>query len=188
MSDSSSKEIPQVSLLVSRLTQQRRTYLSYVTARSGLDAEDILQDASLKAFQNLNRLRDEQRMDAWFYRILDHTIADHGRRHSRSRLQTLADLQSLPNQTKQEDPTCKCGTHLLQELKPEYAEALRRVLLDNEEVSRVATDLGVSRGNLWVRLHRARAALRKKLESHCDFAPNSLHCSCACGVPGGCCV
>ena len=176
--------------LIEALRRHRGELLGYVHGRVGNrdDAEDILQDASLKAFQNGDKLRDASRFKPWFYRIIASTIADWGRRRARAGL-PLDNPDLLPAEAAEDDdrPRCRCGVHLLEELKPAYAEVLRRVLLGGESVETVAGSLGVTRGNLWVRMHRAREALRRKLDKHCDFAPNSLICQCACGFTSCCC-
>ena len=176
--------------LIDALRDHRQEMLGYVHGRVGNrdDAEDILQDASLKAFQNSDKLRDIARFKPWFYRIIATTIADWGRRKTRKE-DSLENPDLLPAAATEskEDPICRCGVHLLAEIKPNYAEVLRRVLLGGETVDAVADSLGVTRGNLWVRLHRAREALRRKLDNHCAFAPNSLVCRCACGFTSCCC-
>jgi RNA polymerase sigma-70 factor (ECF subfamily) len=40
----------------------------------------------------------------------------------------------------------------------------------------VAATLGISRANAKVRLHRARAQLRKQIEARCDFYQQELSC------------
>jgi len=177
--------------LLDRLSSRRAAHLAYLAARTRppVDVEDVLQDASLKAFQNIASLRDPEHLDAWFYSILDHTLTDYGRALKRARTDALTDPDQLIAPPKSvPKPACACGTHLLTEIKPAYAEVLRRVVLGGETTDAAADALGVSRGNLWVRLHRARAALRKRLEAHCNFAPRSLECSCACGLKDGCCA
>ena len=62
-------------------------------------------------------------------------------------------------------PVARSYIHeVLPVLKPEYAEIIRRV--DLEEASRqcVAGELGLTTNNVGVRLHRARRALRVEIE------------------------
>jgi RNA polymerase sigma-70 factor (ECF subfamily) len=46
-------------------------------------AEDAVQDALVRAWRDLPRLRDVERFDAWIYRLLVHACADLGRRRRR---------------------------------------------------------------------------------------------------------
>ena len=72
-------------------------------------------------------------------------------------------------------------------LKPEYTEILRRVVLDGAPLPGVAAELGLTTNNASVRLHRARAALRKRMAEHCGTlrARSCTECGCA---ERGCCV
>jgi RNA polymerase sigma-70 factor (ECF subfamily) len=65
-------------------------------------------------------------------------------------------------------------------LKPEYAEVVRRLDLENEPREATATALGLTLGNLMVRLHRARLALRRELQLMCQtcFIHGYLVCGC----------
>jgi RNA polymerase sigma-70 factor (ECF subfamily) len=49
-------------------------------------------------------------------------------------------------------------------LKPEYAELIIELELWDGDPARLASQLGITRNNLKVRRHRARRALRKRLE------------------------
>ncbi len=175
--------------LVSALNESRTAFLAFIQKRLGNkdDAEDVLQDASLKAFQNIANLRDKTRFKSWFYKILTSAIADFGRKTARNRTVALETPDLLVAPKDEEKVLCRCGVYLLDEINPGYANVLRRVVLQGESVERTAQSLEITSSTLWVRLHRARAALRKKLESHCNFAPNSLICRCACGFTACCC-
>ena len=55
---------------------------------------------------------------------------------------------------------CDCVLAQITELKPEYADLLRRVIIDGESITHVAGELGLTANNAMVRLHRARKALQ----------------------------
>ena len=65
------------------------------------------------------------------------------------------------------DAVCACMTRLLPTLKPEYAEMIRRVDLQDTPLSEVASSLSITPNNATVRLHRARQALKLRLERSC---------------------
>ena len=44
-------------------------------------AEDAVQEALLRAWREVPRLRDPERWDGWLYRLLVNACADEGRRH-----------------------------------------------------------------------------------------------------------
>jgi RNA polymerase sigma-70 factor (ECF subfamily) len=54
---------------------------------------------------------------------------------------------------------------LITSLKPGYADVIRRADLKGQSHAEIARNLSLSVGNVAVRLHRARAALRELIES-----------------------
>jgi RNA polymerase sigma-70 factor (ECF subfamily) len=70
---------------------------------------------------------------------------------------------------------------LLQTLKPDYADVLRRVDLLEQSRGEVAATLGITVNNLTIRLYRARQALRRALALTCETCPihGYLDCGCA---------
>jgi RNA polymerase sigma-70 factor (ECF subfamily) len=68
-------------------------------------------------------------------------------------------------------------------LKPEYAEALRRIELEGQTVQGYAAELGIQPNNAAVRVHRARQALRTRVLAACGSCAEHgcLDCSCRSG-------
>ncbi|WLA68949.1 RNA polymerase sigma factor [Bradyrhizobium diazoefficiens] len=75
---------------------------------------------------------------------------------------------------------CECLHTHLSLLKPEHAEVIRRVDLAGEPRELVAADLGVTVNNLTVRLHRARHALKVRLEQTCVVCLEESFWECRC--------
>lgn len=75
---------------------------------------------------------------------------------------------------------CDCLYQLLPTLRADYAEVIWRADLLGEPRERLAVSLGTTVNNVTVRLHRARQALRKRLEQMCLTCPihGFLDCSC----------
>ena len=153
--------------------------------RSGVDPEDLLQQALLTATQKIGQLREPDLLVAWFYRILRRVLADHHARWA-VRQDTLPILEAEVNAaTSEEVATCACSLGLIESLPPQYAEILRRIDVDEEDAADVAASLGTTTNNVAVRLHRARKALRQRLLAFCGTASASdcLNCGCEDG-PG----
>lgn len=145
-------------------------------------AADVVQDTLLKALRAPVRLEEGDNLVAWFYRILRNTITDLHRKKA-SQLKALEqfgyELDDGPDEeTKQF--ICGCINRLLPALKPEYAEVVRRVDFEEQPMALVAAVLGVSQGNLKVRLHRARKQLKERLVETCQLcaAHGCLNCEC----------
>src|SRR5688572_32346081 len=68
----------------------------------------------------------------------------------------------------------------LERIRPEYADVLRRVDIEEEPLSSVAEALGITVNNATVRLHRARKAFREQLQAFCGTASMRACLDCAC--------
>jgi RNA polymerase sigma-70 factor (ECF subfamily) len=75
---------------------------------------------------------------------------------------------------------CTCFYKLLPTLKPDYAAVLQRVDLEGEPRKNVAADLGMTVNTLGVRLHRGRAALKRRLDQTCLTCPIHGFFDCHC--------
>lgn len=153
------------------------------------EAEDLLQQSLLKAIRNADDLVDNEKVTAWFYRILRNSLTDFYRsraadgRRNDGLLQELValgeDHQAAPDAELMGE-VCACMNRLLPALKPEYADLLKRIDLLGEAPAEVATQSGITYNNLMVRLHRARQALRKSLVHTCGACTlhGCLDCTC----------
>ncbi|MGB9773033.1 MAG: RNA polymerase sigma factor [Bacteroidota bacterium] len=170
--------------VTSQLISGREKFLAYIRKRISDPnlAEDILQDSLLKAIQAAPAIKDQERLVKWFYRILQNAIVDAYRRKAAemSRRINYAHETEQSIGTEDERSICECLNEILPTLKPEYEEVLKLVELDEEDPEVVAQRLGISRNNLKVRTHRARQALRRRLEETCRICAihHCMDCSC----------
>lgn len=168
----------------SQLVSSREKFLGYIRKRIADPdlAEDILQDCLLKAVRSAPKIEDDGGLVRWFYRILQNAIIDAYRRKAaeinwRTNYTPEAEIAF---ESREEREVCECLGELVPTLKPEYAEVVKSIDLDEEDPGTVAQRLGISRNNLKVRTHRARQALRKRLEETCRMCAehHCLDCSC----------
>jgi len=68
----------------------------------------------------------------------------------------------------------------MQRLEPSQTELLTRLDLQDEPRKSVAADLGVSLNSLGVRIHRSRAALKKKIAEFCPTCGEGGFMQCDC--------
>lgn len=171
---------------VSRLLEHRGMLLAYVRKRIASPelAEDLLQDSLLKALRNAPGLRDDERLLPWFYRILNNAIIDIYRGRGTAPVRADMDVELLedPGDSTEtgDQALCACFRALLPTLKPEYAAMIERMELGAADPALVAAELGITRNTLKVRRHRARQALRDRLEETCRVCAKHgcLDCSC----------
>jgi RNA polymerase sigma factor (sigma-70 family) len=170
---------------VNVLLESHRKFLAFLEARTGSHeiAEDILQAAYAKAVEQEDGLRQET-VVAWFYRLLRNALVDYYRRQDVERrgLETCGaeSLGEVAFDPELDGTICECFKPLLADLKPEYREILERVDLGESSVGDAAQSLGVTTNNAGVRLHRARLALKARLEESCRTCATHgcLDCTC----------
>ncbi len=166
------------------LTENLAAFHAFARSRIG-DADlaaDVVQDALLKALRAEVHLEDDDNLVAWFYRILRNTITDLHRKKA-SQMKALEqfghDFDAVPDEEVRQ-AICGCLRRLLPTLKPEYAEVVQRVDFNEQSTASVAAELGVTPGNLKVRLHRARQQLKERLVETCQLCAKHgcLDCQC----------
>ena len=170
------------------LVEGRQHILRFLLRRLGdADAaEDVLQTFMLRAIDRSEQLRDVRAVRGWLSQILASSIADYGRKVARQRQREMVmaptDLDSFQDGFDDEldEAICNCLYKLLPTLRPDYAEVIWRVDLQEQPREAVAKDLGITLNNLTVRLHRGRQALKTRLEQMCLTCPvhGFLDCDC----------
>ena len=165
------------------LLESRDRFLGYVRKRVDDPelAEDILQDSLLRAIQAAPNLRQKDRLVPWFYSVLHNAIVDAYRRRGAAPREVIPlDGVDLPADSEDEALLCACFEPLVTTLKPEYAELIRALELGGETPEAAAERLGLTPVNLRVRRHRARQALRRRLEETCLTCADHgcLDCTC----------
>ena len=167
------------------LVAQHDRFLNFLARRVGSRAiaEDLLQAAFVKALERQEDLRDGESAVAWFYRLLRNALIDFYRHRAVER--HALQRQGLEPEITEHDSDlhaeiCQCVHGLIPTLKPEYADSLRAVEIEGRTVAAVADQLGINPGNAAVRVHRARQALKRRLETSCGTCTEHacLQCSC----------
>jgi RNA polymerase sigma-70 factor (ECF subfamily) len=152
----------------------------YVTAYSILqdpsEAEDVAQDTVLKAFRNLHQFRGDARFGTWLVTIAINESRMRLRSRQRARLESLdapddpdyvpiqlRDWREIPSQALERRELREALTRALASLNDKYREVV--VLRDVQllSVAETAAILGITPGNVKVRLLRARLQMRDRL-------------------------
>jgi RNA polymerase sigma factor (sigma-70 family) len=180
--------------VMATLVHNHRRFLAFLERRveSREVAEELLQDAFVRSCEKGGELRQNESAVAWFYRLLRNAIVDHHRRTAAAKRATdrlALEAAEAPDEELREE-ICRCVGELIDTLKPEYAEAIRRIDLGGASVKRFAEEESISASNAGVRVHRARRALRRQLERSCGSCAvhGCLDCQCgsAAGAPSSC--
>jgi RNA polymerase sigma factor (sigma-70 family) len=188
-----SAEAPLSAEVVSTLVGNHRDFLAFLQKRLGdrALAEDILQEAFVRGLHKLGTLESDESATAWFYRILRNAVLDHHRRRSSVDKKLEAFAAELEQHVQPEGEVrgavCRCVGELAGTLKPEYAEALRRVEVDGVAVKAYANEAGITSNNAAVRVFRAREALRKQVTRSCGTCADHGCLDCTCDKSAGHC-
>ena len=129
-------------------------------------AEDVAQDAFVRAHQALGRFREESSLATWFYRILVRQASSHRRwRAVRERWLGGAETDVCdPASAAEADPALRRRiARALDALTRRQREAFVLVHLDGFTVGEAAEILRTPTGTLKSHLHRALVKLREEL-------------------------
>lgn len=157
-------------LFVNRYKNPLINYLTHLT-RGRERAEDVAQETFVRFYRNLNQCRAQERLGPYLFRIATNLAHSQGRRERRwglllpmlrasdSRRSPLPDAPLLTNEIQRQVAAA------LDRLPLRYRAPL--VLFEIEEWSQeeIAEALGCRLGTVKSRISRARALMRKELES-----------------------
>jgi RNA polymerase sigma-70 factor, ECF subfamily len=153
--------------------------LAYRVARGVLrntaDAEDVAQEALLRAYRNFERLRDRSRFRGWLVRIAFRLALDRvrsaKRREQRDTLWSQPEHQPPAVTAEDVAVSNQFQGHLDRALE-ELPEKLRLVLLlsamDGYTIDEIATIVGIPIGTVKSRIFIARKKLAEKLRCHAN--------------------
>lgn len=144
-------------------------------------AEDAVQNAFINIFKNLKTFQGRSKVETWMHRITINEALMLVRKRSRAKEHSIDELSpdfhkngcrieehwavsETPEKLLQISDTREKVSQLIENLPDEYRHVI--LLRDIEELTtaEVADLLNITENNVKVRLHRARAALKKLLE------------------------
>lgn len=169
-------------------------YLTRIVGRS--EAEDLTQEVFIKVGQSLETFRGESQLSTWIYRIATNAALDKLRqpsvRHGGEKLlpvESIAEIKADADMTGELKASTEqklirgemsgCIREIIQALPEHYRSVIVLSELEGVKDGEIAEILGVTLQAAKVRLHRARARLRKELAAACVFyrdEQNELAC------------
>lgn len=162
------------------LEAHRDEFLRYLQTSIGNrdDAEDVLQDFCVRVLLKSDQIRDPRAPVGWLRIVLKSVLANYFRRKNRERnvlldfaaeqeIEKVSPSPAYVPMKKRRGMEYACFQSQFSELKPEYAQAVFWVDLRGEPQTEVASKLGISDGNLRIRLYRGRIALKQMLKRTC---------------------
>ncbi len=145
---------------------------------SEADAEDVAQEAFVRAHKALARFRGDSKFSSWLYRITVNRALTHLKRRRR-RPQTVemtssprveAEVRSHhagddPVRVVLDEEVALRVRRAVRTLPPQYRAVVTLFYLEEKSYKEVAEILGVPMGTLKTHLHRARAMLKRELSA-----------------------
>ena len=153
-----------VDLLVARWQGRLHAYAKRLLGRDDDAAWDACQDAWVGIAKGLPKLNDPAAFAAWAYRIVTNKCRDHIRRQVRQK-----ELHERLARENGSSVTGGTGSLELKEaferLSPDMQAVLTLHYFEHFAVVEIADILGIAEGTVKSRLHRARAQLKKLMET-----------------------
>ena len=161
------------------LTNQKAYYTALKITENPRDAEDMVQDAYVKAFKSLDKLSDEAKFEKWLDRIVANNCRDLAKKHTPDLFSTFdneegdlifedslesMDLSDLPEQVTDNKAVKNIVMECIDKLPFEQRMCVVMFYYNELSVSEIAESLGVPQGTVKSRLNKARKTLRKQFE------------------------
>ena len=149
-------------------------HLTFSMTRNHDLADDLAQEAFIKAYLALNRFKSQSKFGTWLYRIAVNHVRDYLRKKGRLRLIPLEETKEIF--IIQEDNTVKKEKEKTKEQMEKLVHQALKTLPEKHQIiislrdlqgfsyGEISETLGISPGTVDSRLHRARKMLRTKME------------------------
>jgi RNA polymerase sigma-70 factor (ECF subfamily) len=151
------------------------------------EAEDLTQEVFARISRSLDSFKGESSLSTWIYRVATNVAMDRLRSPAfrNERLSEPLEEGSDENHLyKTEGPPpmdqqlikkemSKCIRGILGTLPSDYRTVIALSEMEGLKNREIADILGITLQTVKIRLHRARARLKKELESHCSFYRDS---------------
>ena len=135
------------------------------------DVDDATQDALVKTYRYVSRIRQPETFRTWLYRTVRNACLINRRRRAAepARFESLEDLAvAVPDRNPEDaalsDSSSRQLRRALQQVPPSYRQVIFLRDMEGLSTKEAAVVLGTSEDNVKTRLRRARVQLRKELE------------------------
>ncbi|GAB4353088.1 MAG: sigma-70 family RNA polymerase sigma factor [Gammaproteobacteria bacterium] len=144
---------------------------AYWLCKESAQAEEVVQEAFLRAWKSFDKLEDEKAAKSWLFTIVRR---ENARLYERKRLDMVDDVDFGRVEGSREYDTSTEAFVLrraLDSLADEYREPLMLQVIGGYSSAEIADQLGIKPGAVMSRLFRARQRLRAILEGEGDLSP-----------------
>lgn len=131
-------------------------------------AEEAAQDTFVKAFQSIESFRSDSKFTTWLYRICYNTCITYKRKKNLG-FSDLTDSNTSSfnannqNVTMEQNDRSLFLSKALKSLEPDDAAIVNLFYVEEMPTNEIANIIGISEGNVRIKLHRARKKLKEEL-------------------------
>ena len=141
--------------------------LAYRFCRDRGQAEEMAQEAFLRAFQRLGQWRDDAAFSTWLFAVALNVYRNATRRYAKREAPLEGDFEPAVSNDVLNDVVTRGEEELVRRtvrlLPRRYRDAIILFYFLDQNVTDAAATLGVPEGTLKARLHRGRALLKVRL-------------------------
>lgn len=169
-----------------RLYEKRAFGLAISLVGDASEAEDIVQDAFMKAYRGISNFKGESGFYTWLYRIIFNLNIDYARKRARKRENKVGEIAILDSSIRSNDLGAKSpmgklsgpkesfdsmelGEQLksaIAALSPEHREVILLREMEGLSYAEISQVTNSSKGTVMSRLHHARKNLQKSLSNY----------------------
>jgi RNA polymerase sigma-70 factor (ECF subfamily) len=153
-------------------------YVRYLV-RDAVEAEDLAQEAFVRAHRQRNTLRDPAALESWLYQIATHVSIDRMRQRAKATERHVdAPVEDLPIPDSaqlspltviQQEEMSTCVQRYVAKLSDDYKAVLLLCDADGLSAKETAQLLQLPLTTVKMRLHRARQQMQAALNDACEF-------------------
>jgi len=141
--------------------------MAYAWSHNSDVADEVVQEAMIKALNSVDKVKDIEALDGWLFRILSNCFIDYCRKQ-RDEINiddTILVAQDTPETVHSQDEMLITVRAAIASLPFKHRQVLTLVDIENFAYAEVAEIINVPLGTIMSRLNRARQSLKQKLDN-----------------------
>ncbi len=162
------KDMDYFNCIVLKYGDRLARYIKRISGANDQEVEDVLQDAFIKVWKNLNEYRQELKLSSWLYRIAHNVTISRWRKmktiesviteHTRDIIKVNYD--DNPKEDKDEQMIHR----LVYRLDPKYRDVIILKYFEEMNYEEISDVLKIPEGTVAVRLNRGKKLLKSMLQ------------------------
>ena len=157
---------PDYSIIVNRYKNKAFSMLKRML-KNEFEAEEVLQDCFMKAYNSLSAFKGEAKFSTWFYRIVYNTALTRlssQKRKTETEMTSVEDHFNLKSEYRSDEIEKKDVNDLIHDtiskLPDRYSAIITMFYLNEMTIDEISEVMGITISNVKVMLHRSRNSLR----------------------------